>query len=119
MKSMLTRVIKWSAIAALIGDALLRSASGYALLLRFIVVATAVVVLTQAAAMRRYVWMILFLVVAGLFNPVFPVLFNSYISNMVSTFALFLFFFSLESLKPEPRLSPVSITDRAPGRESL
>ena len=116
---MLTKVIKGSAIAALIGGSLLRSAPDYALPLQFAVVAAAVVVLTQAATMRRYVWMALFLVVACLFNPVVPVPFSSYISAVVSTFAVLLFFFSLELLKPRPRLSIASITDRMPGSESL
>ena len=78
---MLTKAVKWSAIAVLIGGAFLRSVSSYGLLSQFVVVAAAVVVLTQAASMRRYVWMTLFLLVAGLFNPVFPIPFSNYISN--------------------------------------
>jgi hypothetical protein len=116
---MLTKVIKWTAIAALIGVALLRSLSGFGLVLQFVVAAAAVVVLTQAAKMRRYVWMTLFLLVACLFNPVFPVPFSNYISGAVATFAALLFFFSLELLQPKPRLSIASITDRMPGSESL
>jgi hypothetical protein len=116
---MLTKVIKWSAIAALVGSALSRSLPDFRLVLQFVVAAASVVVLTQAAAMRRYVWMTLFLVVAGLFNPVFPVPFSNYIFALVSTFAALLFFFSLELLKPKPRLSIASITDRMPGSEAL
>jgi hypothetical protein len=116
---MLTKVIKWTAIAALIGVALLRSLPGFGLVLQFVVAAAAVVVLTQAAKMRRYVWMTLFLLVACLFNPVFPVPFPNYISGAVATFAVLLFFFSLELLQPKPRLSIASITDRMPGSESL
>ena len=116
---MLTKIIKWSAIAALIGGAFLRSLSSYGLVSQFVVVAAAAVVLTQAATMRRYVWMTLFLVVAGLFNPVFPVPFSNYVSGIVSAFAVLLFFFSLELLQPKPRLSMASITDRMPGSESL
>jgi hypothetical protein len=116
---MLTKIIKWSAIAALIGGAFARSVSIYGLLLRFVVVAAAAVVLTQAVTMRRYVWMTLFFVVICMFNPVFPVPFSNYISGIVSTFAVLLFFFSLELLQPKPRLSIVSITDRMPGSESL
>jgi hypothetical protein len=116
---MLTKLMKWSAIAALIGGAFLRSMPGYALLLQFVIVTAAVVVLSQAATMRRHVWLILFLVVAGLFNPVFPVPFSNYGFGIVSTFAAFLFFFSLELLKPKPRLSVASITDCTPGSESL
>jgi hypothetical protein len=102
---MLTKAIKWSAIAALIGGTFLRSVSWYGLLSQFVVVAAAVVVLTQAASMRRYVWMTLFLLVAGLFNPVFPIPFSNYISSIVSAFAVLLFFFSLELLQPKTRLS--------------
>jgi len=116
---MLTKVIKWSAIVALIAGALSRSLPNFGLLLQFVTVAAAVVVLTQAATMRRYVWMTLFLVTAGLFNPIFPVPFSRYIFGMVSTFAVLLFFFSLELLQPKPRLSIASITDRMPGSESL
>jgi len=116
---MFTKVIKWSAIAALIGGAFSRSWPDFRMLLQFVVVAAAVVVLTQAAIMRRYVWMSLFVVVAGLFNPVFSVPFSNYISGMVSTFAVLLFFFSLELLQPKPRLSIASITHCMPGSESL
>jgi len=116
---MLTKVIKWSAIAALIGAALSRSLPGFGIILQFVVAVAAVVVLTQAAKMRRYLWMTLFLIVACLFNPVFPVPFSQYASSMATTFAALLFFFSLELLKPTPRLSIASITDRMPGSESL
>jgi hypothetical protein len=84
-----------------------------------VVVAAAAVVLTQAATMRRYVWMTLFFVVACIFNPVLPVRFSTYISGIVSTCAILLFFFSLELLQPKPRLSVASITYRMPGSESL
>jgi hypothetical protein len=116
---MLTKIIKWSAIAALIGGALSRSLPDLGLVLQFVVAAAAVVVLTQAAAMRRYVWMTLFLVLACLLNPVIPVPFSNYVSGMVSAFGVLLFFFSLELLQPKPRLSIASITDRMPGSESL
>jgi len=94
-------------------------ASSYALLTRFVVVTSAAVVLTQAARMRRYVWMTLFLLVICLFNPVVPVPFSTYIFGLVSAFAVLLFFFSLELLRPKRRLSIASITDRMPGSESL
>ncbi|HEX9110661.1 MAG TPA: DUF6804 family protein [Terriglobales bacterium] len=116
---MLTKVIKWSAIAALIGGAFLRSAPDYALPLSFVVVAAAVIVLTQAAIMHRYVWMTLFLVVVGLFNPVVPLPFSNYVFGIASCYALLLFFFSLELLRPKPRLSVASITNRMPGSQSL
>jgi len=117
---MLTKIIKWSAIAALIGGAFLRSMSlSYGVFSQIVVATAAVIVLVQAATMRRYLWMTLFLVVAWLFNPVFPVPFSSHLSNGVSTFAVFLFFFSLELLPPRHGLSIASITHRTPSSESL
>src|ERR1700693_1138772 len=101
---MLTKIIKWSAIAALIGGAFLRPVWSYGLLLQFVVVAAAAVVLTQAATMHRYVWMTMFVVVASLFNPVFPIPLSNYVFGVASGFAVLLFFFSLELLQPRPRL---------------
>lgn len=116
---MLTKIMKWSAIAALIGGAFLRSVSSYGVLSQIVVTIAAVIVLVQAATLRRYVWMTLFLLLACLFNPVFPVPLSNYVSNAVGTFGVFLFFFSLELLQPKPRLSIASITDRMPGSEAL
>ena len=116
---MLTKVIKWSAIAAVILATLSRSMPGFQLVLQFAVTAAAVVVVIQSARMRRPVWMSLFLIVTCLFNPVFPVPFSAHISAIVTTFAALLFFFSVELLQTKPRLSMASITDRMPGSESL
>jgi uncharacterized protein DUF6804 len=116
---MLTKILKWAAIAVLIGGLFWRPLGGYGILLQFVVSAAALVVLVQAAGMRRYVWMSLFLLVAGLFNPVVPIGFSKYLFVAVSTLTLVLFFFSLELLQPKPRLSITSITDRMPGSESL
>ena len=98
----------------MIAGAFLRPAPEYGLPLRIVIVAAAGIVLAQAANMRRYVWMILFVVVAGLFDPVFPVPFSHYISDLVSTFAIFLFFLSLELLKPKATLSAASTAGRVP-----
>jgi hypothetical protein len=116
---MLTKVIKCSAIAALIGGILARSSPDLGLVLRFVAAAAAVVVLVQALTMGRYVWMGLFLIVAGLFNPFFPVPFSNYVFGVASTSAVLLFFYSLERLQPTPRPSIASITGRMPGSESL
>jgi hypothetical protein len=115
---MLTRIIKWSAIAALIGSEFLRPVALHGLS-HLVVLAAAAVVLTQAATMRRYVWMSLFLVVACLINPIFPIPFSPYMSAAVTTFAVLLFFFSVSLLRPTPRLSIPSITGGMPGGEAL
>lgn len=116
---MLTRIVKWCAIAALIGSAFLHSAPGFALTLQIVVVVAAAIVVGQAANMRRYVWMSMFFVVACLFNPVFPIPFSTNIFLGTSTLAVVLFFFSLNLLQPSPRLSLASITNPLPGSESL
>lgn len=116
---MLIQVIKWTAIGTLSGGLLWPSSPDFSLVLQFVITAAAMVVLAQAAAMRRYVWMALFLLVACLFNPVVPLSVSSYVSGLAGGFALLLFFFSLELLKPQPRMSIASIKDRVPGSESL
>ena len=113
---MLTKTIMWSAIAALIGVALARSLPGVGLALQFVVAATAMVVLTQAAKMGRYVWTVLFLIAACLFNSLFPVPFSSYMFSVATTFAALLFFFSLELFKPP---SSLATANRRRGSELL
>ena len=116
---MFTKTIKWCAIAALMVGAFLHSTREYALFLQLVIVTASIVVLAQAATMRRYVWMALFLVVACMFNPVFAVPLSNYNFVVASTCATLLFFFSLELLYPKSRLSVASTTDRVPDRESL
>ena len=116
---MLTKTLKWTAIAVLIGGLFWRPFGAYGTLLQFAVSAAAMVVLVQTAGMRQYVWMSLFLVAACLFNPVLPVGFSNHTFTVVSVLTVVLFFFSLQLLQPKPRLSIASITDRMPGSESL
>jgi hypothetical protein len=116
---MLTKILKWSAIAALAGGFFSSSFPGYTTFLQFVVSAAAVAVLVQAAGIGRYVWMSVFIVAAFLFNPVLPVGLSAQIFLIVSTLTLVLFFLSLQLLHSNPRLSIVSITDRMPGSESL
>ena len=113
---MLIKIIKWSAIAALIGGMFCRSLPDVGLISQFAIVAAATVVLIQAANAGHYVWMVLFAVVICLFSPILPVPFSGHISGAVT---LFLFFFSLQLSEPRPRLSLASISDRMPGSESL
>lgn len=102
----------------MIEGAFVRSLPSYGLLTPLAVLGAATVVLAQAATMRQYIWMTLFLVVACVLNPVFALAFSKYMFAMVSTLAILLFFFSLELVKPR-RVSIASITDRMPGSESL
>jgi len=106
---MLTKIIKLGAIAALIGIAFARFLPDVGPALQFVVTGAALIVLTQAASMHRWVWMALFLGVVWLFNPIFPIRLSNYISGFATTFAALLFFFSLELMKPKPVLAVASI----------
>jgi hypothetical protein len=116
---MLTKILKLTAMAVLTIGLFWRPMVDYQTFLQFVVSAAAVAVLVQAAYMRQYLWMSLFGVAACLFNPVLPIGFSDQISIVLSSLTLLLFFFSLQLLKPKPRLSIASITDRMPGSESL
>lgn len=116
---MITKIVKWSALAALIAIAFTRSVPDFELMLRFVIAAAAGVVLIQAANMRRFVWVALFLAVACLFNPVVYVPMPEYVSRIVSASTILLFFFSLVMLQPRPALLIASITDPIGRREAL
>lgn len=107
MNQRFAKIVKWIAIAALVGGIFLRSAPNHAHWLQFVVFTAALFVLLQAATMRRHAWLILFFVVACLFNPVFAVPFSDYSFGIASTFAALLFFFSLELMKAKTALSPI------------
>jgi hypothetical protein len=116
---MITRILKWTAIAVLIGGLFWRPLGAYGTLLQFVVSAAASIVLVQAAGAHRYVWMSLFLLAACLFNPVAPLELSHQGFMAASILTVLLFFFSIELLQPRARLSMASITDRRPGSESL
>jgi hypothetical protein len=121
---MLTTLMKWIASAALLG---ILSLSIFLRLqppevfavLRFVVAAGAAVVMFQAAAMSEYRWMFAFGAVACMFNPVVPIGFSAAPAMAVNMLTLLLFGLSLRLLKTPPRLTIASITDAAPGSESL
>ncbi len=116
---MVINIVKCVAIAALFGGIFTRSEIGLALILQFAVVSASAVVLTQAATLHRYVWMSLFVAVACLFNPLFPVPFSNETFWIASAIAALLFVWSVRALKTKPQLSIASITDLMPGSEAL
>lgn len=120
---MLTKIMKWSSIAAVLLLLILLPRHAYAnystVLAAFIVWAGSVVVLVQAVHLRKYVWMSLFLVVAVFFNPVVPVVLSRTAFIALDSATLVMFLLSLAALKSAPRLSMASITDRTPGSLSL
>ena len=120
---MLTNTMKWLSIVAILFLLLILPRISHGsyptMVAAFTVWAGAVVVMVQAARLRRYVWMSLFLLVAVIFNPALPVVLsrNAFLVFDVATLAMF--GLSLAVLKTTPRLSIASITDRTPGSLSL
>ena len=119
---MLTTIMKWGAIAALLILAALnsRSLADYrTVLAALLVFAGAIVVLVQSTSRGKYLWATAFLAVGVLFNPVLPIMLPRNTFVMLELVSLVLFAVSLAALKTIPRLSIASITDRTPGRQSL
>lgn len=118
---MFTKLMKWLSIATLLLAMFWRFSVGYQILLQFLVCASAVMVMLQAAVARKYFWALVFVAVAVLFNPVLPVALSGKAFPLVNLSCLAMFAVSLGVLKTQrkPRLSIPSITDRTPGSESL
>ena len=118
---MLTKIMKWSSIAALLvlAASSWRSSADYRTVLAALVCAGAIVVLVQSVGAGKYIWAAAFLAVSVLFNPALPISFPRNTFVMLDLVCLVLFAVSLAALKSTPRLSIPSITDRTPGSESL
>jgi hypothetical protein len=116
---MLTKIMKWIAIAALLLALFWHPFAESRKLLELAVLAGAVAVLVQAVRAGKYVWTGLFVAVACLFNPIRPISFSPSVFLFMNAATLVLFMVSLRGLETRPRLSIASITDRTPGSESL
>ena len=120
--AMLTKIMKWGSIAALLILAALnsRSLADYRTVLAALVVcAGAIVVLVQSIGAGKYIWAAAFLAISVLFNPALPISLPRNTFVMLDLACLVLFAVSLAALKMTPRLSIASITDRTPGSQSL
>jgi signal transduction histidine kinase len=117
---MATKIMKWSAIAALLTLLILwRSSDSRTLIAGFVVCAAAIVAAVQAVRVRKYGWIFAFVAITVLFNPLVPLAFPR---SMFASFylgCLGIFLLSFRMTAPPPRLSMASITDRTPGSESL
>ena len=116
---MLTKIMKWIAIAALLLGLFWHPFAESRRVLQLAVLAGAVAVLVQAVRAGKYMWIGLFVVVGCVFNPVRPFSFSPSLLLILDALTLVLFMVSLRGLETKPRLSIASITDRTPGSESL
>ena len=117
----LTRIMKWAAIAALLLAIFVSATATNVILLRFVIGAGAILVTLEASLVRRYVQAAGFVIIAGVFNPIVPIMFSRLTAICLDLAVAGMFVATLTILRiPElPRLSMPSITDRAPGSQSL
>ena len=117
---MLTEIMKWASVVALMVAVFgWHSSLNVRVLVQFIVCAAAALVFVQAMRASKRLWAAGFLGVAVLFNPVLPVAFSRSIFFAVDAICLAMFLFSVAFLASSPRLSAVSIRDPEPGNKSL
>jgi hypothetical protein len=116
---MLTKIVKWIAVAALLLALFWHPFAESRRLLQLAVLGGAVAGLVQAVRTGKYLWLGIFLVVAGLFNPIRPVSLSASLFLALDAITLVLFMVSLGRSAMKPKLSIASITDRTPGSESL
>lgn len=117
---MATRISKWFAIVALLALVILwRSSDNRTFLAGFAVCAAAVVATVQAVRVRQHAWIMVFVGITVLFNPLVQLVFSRSVFLALYIACLASFVLSLRMAEPGPRLSMASITDRTPGSESL
>lgn len=116
---MLTKIMKWISIAALLAALLWRPSGGYQLLLQFAICAGAILVVVQSYQVDKFRWGMVFIVIATLFNPISSPGLSPNVFLWLDAISVGLFAVSLVVLKTQPRLSIASITHRTPGSEAL
>jgi hypothetical protein len=116
---MLTTIMKYVAIATLLVGIVWRVSPNLRSYLDFVIVAGAIFVLVQAASLRRYWWLVAFLSIACLFNPIQPVGFSFEVLFALQVMSAAVFAVSLHLLRTNPRLTIASITEAVPRSESL
>ncbi len=116
---MLTKIMKWVCVAALLLAAVRIPNTSYQVLLEILVCVGAIMVVAQAFRESKYFWAVGFTVIAVLFNPVIPVALARNTFLWLDAACLMAFLVSLAALKTRPLLSVPSITGRTPGSQSL
>jgi Family of unknown function (DUF6804) len=116
---MLTKMMKWVAVAVLFLGVFGRFSANFQLVMELVVCVAGLLVVTQAARMGKYLWAAGFLLIAGLFNPVVPVAFSTRLFLLLDLSCLAAFLVSLAALETRPVLSILSITGRRSRIESL
>ena len=98
---MLTKIMKWACIAALLLAVIWRSSANYQIVLEFLVCAGAILLGLRAWRTGKYPWAAGFIAIAVLFNPVAPIVLPHPILVWVDLLCLLLFVLSLAVLRTE------------------
>jgi hypothetical protein len=98
---MLTKIMKWVCIAALLVAVIWGSSVNYQILLEFLVCAGALLLVLGAWRMGKYSWAAGFIAIAVLFNPVVPIVLPHPILLWVDLICLVSFVLSLAMLRTE------------------
>jgi hypothetical protein len=116
----LTKIMKWTSLIALTGALFFwRPAGGYAVMLQFVICLGASLVALQAARSGKQLWVIAFVGLAMLFNPVVTIPISRSVFLWINVVCLTMFLASLKFLNTAPRLSIPSITYPGPRSQSL
>ncbi len=116
---MLTKIMKWVAIVALLLAVLRLPMADYRILLGIVVCVSGLLIALQSIHDGRYYWATGFFVMAILFNPVVPFGLSQMVSIGLDWLGLAVFLASLIVLKQKPISSLPSITNPLPPSESL
>ena len=115
---MLTKIMKWVSLAALLLALFWRSTS-LQIAVEFVVSVGALLVVAQAMRSRKYLWGAGFAAIAVLFNPIAPFALSRTMFLLLVGISLAAFLGSMAALKKQPLVSMPSIANLKPGRESL
>jgi hypothetical protein len=116
----LTKIMKLVSIAALVLAAFFwRSSANFQTVVQFLVCGAAALVVIQAARSGKYLWAVVFCVVAVLFNPLAPLTLPGSMFLWVDLLCLSMFLAATAYLRTSPRLSVESVTNPGPRSESL
>jgi hypothetical protein len=116
---MLTKIMKWTAIVALLLAVLRLPILDYRIMLGIVVCVSGLLIALQSIHDGRFYWAAGFFVLVILFNPVVPLRLSRMAFIWLDLVCLAVFLASLATLKQKPISSLPSITDPLPPHESL
>ena len=116
---MITTIMKWAAIAALVIGIFWRMSFDHLGYLNFVITIGAVLVVAQASGLRKYWWAVVFVAIACIFNPILPIDFSFKATVGLQIMSAAIFASSLQFLHTEPKMTIASITEANPKTESL